>query len=166
MGTTDTERYLPRLDHSYSDGESRPHLGAVLLRSKLLRPDQLDDALAKQAETGKRLGEVLVEDGLLFPQDIARALAIQFGFDYVDICHVSVDPKAAACLDPEIGQRLSAIPVRFHDGGTKLIVGVADPTSEGLAEVQNAITLPVVYAVTESADIRHAWRMLLQGYRP
>jgi type IV pilus assembly protein PilB len=166
MGSTDTERYLPRLDHSYFDAETRPHLGAVLLRSKLLRPEQLDEALAKQAETGKRLGEVLIEDGLLFPQDIARALATQFGFDYVDIQHVSVDPRAAACLDPELGQRLSAIPVRFHDAGTKVVVAVADPTSEGLAEVQAAIGRPVVFAVTESADIRHAWRTLLQGYKP
>ena len=31
-------QYLPRLDHSFFDDEMRPHLGAVLLKSRLLQP--------------------------------------------------------------------------------------------------------------------------------
>ncbi len=165
MSSLETGRYLPRLDHQYFDGEERPHLGAVLLRSRLLTPEQLDEALRKQVSSGKRLGEVLIEAGFLFPQDLARALATQYGIDYVDIQHLSVDPGAAAFLNPELGQRLAAIPVRFLDEG-KLLVAVADPTSKGLEEIQAAITRPVAFAVTELADIRHAWRMLLQGYKP
>ncbi len=165
MTSMDTGQYLPRLDHSYFEEETRPHLGAVLLKSRLLQPEQLDEALNDQAGTGKRLGEILVARGWLFPQDIARALALQFGIDYVDIQHVSVDAGAASRLDPEVGQRCLAIPVRFLEGGG-LLVAVADPTSETLAEVQSKISGPVAFAVTESADIRHAWRMLLQGYRP
>ena len=67
-----------------------------------------------------------------------------------------MDLRAAACLDPEIGQRLSAVPVRFlADGG--VLVAVADPTGAGLAEVQASITRPVAFAVTELADIQQAW---------
>jgi hypothetical protein len=55
--------------------------------------------------------------------------------------------------------------VRYLDAGV-LLVAVADPTSENLAEVRSRISGPIAFAVTESADIRHAWRMLLQGYRP
>lgn len=163
--TTESGQYLPRLDHSYFGEETRPHLGAVLLQSRFLRPEQLDEALSQQEGTGKRLGEILVERGWLFPQDIARALALQFGFDYIDIQVVSVDPRAAACLDPEIGQRHSAIPVRFlEDGG--VLIAVADPTSAAVAAVQAAISGRVAFAVCEQADIRNAWRLLLQGYRP
>jgi Type II secretion system (T2SS), protein E, N-terminal domain len=157
--------YLPRLDHSLSGDDTRPHLGAVLLKSKLLTPEQLDAALAQQAGTGRRLGEVLVERGWLYPQDIARALATQFGFVYVDIHHISVDPAAARRLDPEIGQRCCAIGVRVLDGGV-LLVAVGDPTSDALHEVQRAIQGPVAFAVTERDDIRNAWRRLLSGYRP
>ena len=158
-------QYLPRLDHSYFDDEMRPHLGAVLLQSRMLQPEQLDDALSQQQGTGRRLGEILIERGWLFPQDLARGLALQFGIDYVDIQRVSVDLRAAACLDPEIGQRLSAVPVRFlADGG--VLVAVADPTGAGLAEVQASITRPVAFAVTELADIQQAWRMILLGRQP
>ena len=153
-------QYLPRLDHSFFDDELRPHLGAVLLKSRLLKPEQLDDALSEQAGTGQRLGEILIERGWLFPQDLARGLALQHGIDYVNIQHVSVDLRAAACLDHEIGLRLSAVPVRFRGEGD-LLVAVADPTSAALAEVQAAIAPPVVFAVTELADIQQAWRMVL-----
>jgi type IV pilus assembly protein PilB len=165
LSTSPSGQYLPRLDHSYFDEETRPHLGAVLLKSKLLQPDQLDDALSQQAGSGRRLGEILIERGWIFPQDLARGLATQFGIDYVNIQHVSVDLRAAARLDPAIGQRLSAIPVRFlQDGG--VLVAVADPTSDALAEVQASIQATVAFAVTELADIQHAWRMILLGRQP
>lgn len=165
MSTHPSGNYLPRLDHSYFDEEARPHLGAILLRSRMLEPEQLDDALSQQAGTGKRLGEILVERGWLFPQDLARGLALQYGIDYIDIQCVSVDLRAAACLHPEVGQRLSAIPVRFRgDGG--LLVAVADPTSAALAEIQAAISHPVAFAVTELGDIQRAWQMILRGHQP
>jgi hypothetical protein len=157
--------YLPRLDHSLTGDDAHPHLGAVLLRSKMLSPEQLDDALRQQVGTGRRLGEILVERGWLFPNDVARALALQFGLEYVDIQHISVDPRAATCLNPEIGQRCSAIGVRLLPDGT-LLVAVGDPTSARLAEVRNAIDGPVSFAVTEPEDIEYAWSRLLQGLRP
>ncbi len=157
--------YLPRLDHSLTGDDARPHLGAVLLKSRLLSPEQLDEALREQAGTGRRLGEILVQRGWLFPQDIARALATQFNVEYLDIHHISVDLRAASRIPPEIGQRCSAIGVRMMNDGT-LLVAVADPTSESLNEVREAVDCPVAFAVTEGDDIRNAWRRLLQGFKP
>jgi hypothetical protein len=84
---------------------------------------------------------------------------------YVDIQHISVDLRAASCLDPEIGQRLNAIPVRFLEGGG-LLIAVADPTSEGLSELKAAVRVRVEFAVTEPVDIRSAWSRLLRGFQP
>jgi hypothetical protein len=77
----------------------------------------------------------------------------------------TVQPGGPLRLEPEIGQRHSAIPTRFLANGT-VLVAVADPTSEGLLEVIAAIARPIAFAVTEAADIRGAWRLLLQGFRP
>jgi MSHA biogenesis protein MshE len=158
-------QYLQRLDHSLTGDDAHPHLGAVLLRSKRLRPEQLDQALAEQASSGRRLGEVLIEHGWLFPQDIAQALAVQFGIEYVDINHISIDLAAAARLSPEVGQRCCAIGVRTLTDGT-LLVAVADPTSAAIKEVEAAISGGVAFAVTERADIEHAWQRILSGFRP
>jgi hypothetical protein len=153
------------LDDVPAGDDAHPRLGAVLLKSKMLSPEQLDDALRQQVGSGRRLGEILVERGWLFPNDVARALALQAGLDYVDIQHISVDPRAATCLNSEIGQRCSAIGVRLFPNGT-LLVAVGDPTSERLAEVRNSIDGPVSFAVTEPEDIQYAWSRLLQGFRP
>jgi hypothetical protein len=162
MATSEDARYMPRLDHSFFEGEVRPHLGAVLLKSRMLTPERLDEALEEQRGTGKRLGEVLIDRGWLFPQDIARALANQHGVDYVDIQHVSVDQRAALLMPAEVGQRLVAIPVRFLADGA-VLVAVADPTSESLVEIQAVIDRPVKFAVTDEADILFGWRLLLQS---
>ena len=154
----------PRLDHMFFENEVRPHLGAVLLQSRMLRPDQLDAALAQQQAEDKRLGEILIERGWLFPQDLARALATQAGLDYVDIQYSSVDKAAAVMLDPEVGLRHCAIPVRLLADGS-LLVAVADPTSAGLAEISAAVNPRVVFAVTEASDVRAAWHTLLHGGR-
>ena len=159
MSTTEPGQYMPRLDHSFFEEELRPHLGAVLLKSKLLTPERLDEALEQQRGTGKRLGEVLIERGWLFPQDLARALANQHGVDYVNIQHVSVDPRAAACMSRRVGERYLAVPVRFLPDGA-LLIAVADPTSESLVEIQAAVAEPVKFAVTDAADILYAWRLL------
>lgn len=137
----------------------------MLLKSKLLSPEQLDLALTQQVGTGRRLGEILIERGWLFPQDIARALATQFGVEYLDILHISVDLRAASLLNPEVGQRCSAIGVRLCTDGS-LLVAVADPTSENLKDVREAVDRPITFAVTERDDIQNAWRRLLQGYQP
>jgi hypothetical protein len=159
---------LPRLDHEFFDNEVRPHLGSVLLKSKMLKPEQLDEALEQQTREHRRLGEILVERGWIFPQDVARALATQHGIDYVDINHVSIDVRAAVTLPPAIGQRYSAIPVRFLSDGS-VLVAVADPTSEGMVEVIGAVLAAtgreVAFAVTEASDIEFAWRQLLQSRR-
>ena len=158
-------QYLQRLDHSLTGDDAHPHLGAVLLRSKRLQPEQLDQALAEQVSSGRRLGEVLIERGWLFPQDIAQALAIQYGIEYVDINSVSIDLSAAARLSREIGQRCCAIGVRTLADGA-LLVAVADPTSAAIKEVEAAINGPVAFAVTERADIEHAWQRILSGFKP
>ena len=43
---------------------------------------------------------------------------------------------------------------------------VADPRSEALAEVQASIHGTIAFAVTELADIQHAWHMILLGRQP
>lgn len=154
----------PRLDHTFFENEVRPHLGAVMLSAKLLRPDQLDHALDAQRGSGKRLGQVLIELGLLYEQDVARALALQHGLHYMDLEASSVDPRAAAKLSPAVGQQLEAIPVRFENAA--LLIAVADPDTATearlIAETRSKVTL----CVGEPSVIRNIWRRLLRGERP
>ena len=92
--------YLPRLDHSLSGDDARPHLGAVLLKSRMLTPEQLDEALREQAGTRPQARRGARSARVALPQDIAGALATQFGVEYIDIHRISVDVRAASRLHP------------------------------------------------------------------
>ncbi|HEY6962648.1 MAG TPA: hypothetical protein VI408_12220 [Gaiellaceae bacterium] len=154
----------PRLDHTFFDNETRPHLGAVLLRCKLLRPEQLDEALERQRGSGKRLGQVLIDTGMLYEQDIARALALQHDLEYIDLQASSVDPRAASRLSPDTGRELCAIPVRFETEG--LLVAVGDPGDVYGPRLVTETGSRVKLCVGEPTVIQTAWYRLLRGQRP
>lgn len=56
-------------------------LGRLLVDRELLTADELEHALARQKQTGKRLGETIVECGFLSGPDLASALAAQCGIE-------------------------------------------------------------------------------------
>jgi hypothetical protein len=56
-------------------------LGELLVERGLILPLELEDALAEQRATGRRLGEVLVSRGALSGAQLTRALAEQYGVE-------------------------------------------------------------------------------------
>jgi MSHA biogenesis protein MshE len=59
-------------------------LGELLIREGRLTDDQLQQALARQKQTGRRLGAVLQDLGFVTDDVIARLLAAQLKFPYFD----------------------------------------------------------------------------------
>ena len=57
-------------------------LGELLIREKLLTDEQLGQALARQKQTGRRLGAVLQDLGFVTDEALARILAAQLKFPY------------------------------------------------------------------------------------
>ena len=56
-------------------------LGRLLVDQGLLTADELEHALARQKQTGKRLGETIVECGFVSGPELASALAAQYGIE-------------------------------------------------------------------------------------
>ena len=57
--------------------ESRELLGSLLLRAELLTKEKLDEALATQQRTLKRLGDILVESGTVTRPQLAQIMRLQ-----------------------------------------------------------------------------------------
>jgi hypothetical protein len=53
-------------------------IGEILIRKKLVSPNQLDRAIGKQEQTRQKLGEVLVDDCLISLDDLDMALKEQY----------------------------------------------------------------------------------------
>jgi type IV pilus assembly protein PilB len=148
-----------RLDHTYFEDEVRPMLGWVLAQRGLITPEQLDAALMEVKESGMRLGEVLLARGWLFEGDLARALAMQFEVEYVDLVTQSLDQTVARMLPLEVARRMFAVPVRWLDE-KHILVAVADPRDADAASLERILKQQVTIAVGERTAIQSAWRHL------
>ncbi|MDX6408597.1 MAG: hypothetical protein QOE13_1668 [Gaiellaceae bacterium] len=69
-------------------------LGELLVVEELLTEDELEQALAEQATTGRLLGQILVANGYLSAFSLARVLSEQHG--------VELSPKEGAAAPPSL----------------------------------------------------------------
>ena len=104
---------------------TRPRLGEILVKAGVLTPEQLDDALRYQKETGQRIGDCLIQLGHARIEDITRALARQAGLMFVDIRRGTIPAEVLALVPKDVALTNNVLPVKL-DGGT-VILAVTDP---------------------------------------
>jgi hypothetical protein len=80
-------------------------LGDLLVEKGLVRPAELEDALAEQRATGRRLGEILVSRGVLEASTLTRALAEQYGIELP----ASTSVAAGSQREPAVWQPLGRL---------------------------------------------------------
>ena len=119
-----------------SDFQRKP-LGALLVDAGLIDDGQLADALHEGTQTGERLGELVVSRGWASEDEVARLLAEQWDLEYVDRASIWFDANALGRLSREDAERLEALPVRVE--GDRVMVAVAEPTEQRLAELRRLI---------------------------
>ena len=147
-----------RFDQPRFDRELRPQLGALLIKKGMISEKQLDEALAERRQTGELLGQILLRKRFVFEDELARTLAEQLGIEALSVANISVDPVAAAMIQPELGARLLALPVRLQSDDT-MVVAIADPTDEAaLDEVRAALGRQVKFAIGLPSEIQAFWR--------
>lgn len=111
-------------------GDPRP-LGEILIESGAVTSQQVTEALAYQRGRNLKIGEALVALTHTDEHAIARALAKQSGFPYVDL-RKGAPPKALVDRVPAaIARDALAIPVAERDGW--VIVAIDDPARAPLA---------------------------------
>ncbi len=126
----------------------------ILVDARVVDASQVEAALARQRETGRRIGETLVELGFVSEEDIAWALARQLGITFVDVRAETLDPALVKAYPEHLMRRLQLVPVMVADG--RLVVAAADPTDAGAAgEIAGHAGLPVdLVSATPSAIAR------------
>ena len=102
-------------------------LGQILIKNRIITEDQLQQALARQGETGDSLGRVLIEMKMVSEGALTSILARQIGLKYVDLANFDVDIAASSLVDADIARRYTLMPVGFD--GDRLMVAMADPTN-------------------------------------
>ncbi|EHR70229.1 type II secretory pathway, ATPase PulE/Tfp pilus assembly pathway, ATPase PilB [Burkholderiales bacterium JOSHI_001] len=104
----------------------RIRLGDLLIQEALITATQLQEALAAQKETGRKLGRVFIERGWVTEVQIARALARQLRAPFIELNPRNVRPDVARLLPEVQARRLRALVL--EDQGATVRVALADPT--------------------------------------
>lgn len=105
-------------------GEAK-RLGEILIEKGFLDRDGLARALEHSRKENTRLGEACVRLGLLAENQLAFAIAGQYGLEVIDLDSAIVDEEILQLIPTELLHRAKLIPVK--DKGASLIV-TADPT--------------------------------------
>ena len=105
-------------------GKVKP-LGELLVDMGYVTQAEIDEALNKQRSGGGRLEDTLVQSGKLSPTMLAKSLAMQLGYQFVDDDHAKVDPYAVSLVPEATARRYQAMPIRLED--EQLVVAMKDP---------------------------------------
>ena len=105
-------------------GRVKP-LGEILVDFGFVEQGEVDEALNRQRSGGGRLEDTLVQSGKISPEMLAKSLAMQLGYEFIDEANIKVDPYAVTLVPEATARRYNAMPVRLE--GNTLIVAMKDP---------------------------------------
>jgi len=103
----------------------RKKIGECLIQAGLITEDDLRNALAEHKRTGERVGVVLVRMNLATEKQIAKALAFQLGFPYINLAENPPEPSAVVLIPKEVALKRTCIAIGVEKN--LLTVAMSDP---------------------------------------
>lgn len=130
-------------------------LGDLLISAGVIRPEQLNDALAIQKKTRERLGDVLINNGIITEQQLIEALQMQLGVDFVDLTAVSIPLELVRFVPRSIAKKYCVVPVKLQKD--ELYVAMSDPLNfEAQEEIKSASHKQVVPMIATRRAVEQA----------
>ena len=75
-------------------------IGELLLKEKLITPEQLQQALNHQKANGGKLGYNLVKMGFVKDEEITALLSKQYGVPSINLAQFEIDPASSSSFPP------------------------------------------------------------------
>jgi MSHA biogenesis protein MshE len=130
-------------------------LGEILVQQKLLSEEQLNQALADQKRTGRKLGRVFVESAFVTEEQISGALARQLGIPYINLKFYNINQDVVRLLPETQARRFRALVL--EDRRETVLVGVSDPTDLfAYDEIARLLKKNVELAVVNETEVLQA----------
>ncbi len=102
-------------------------IGELLLREKLISPEQLKKAIEEQKKSGGRLGYNLTKLGYITEKDLTAFLSRQYGIPTIDLSTQEIDHEIIKLIPEDVAQKYQVIPISRT--GSTLVVAMADPSN-------------------------------------
>jgi type IV pilus assembly protein PilB len=102
-------------------------LGDLLVKEKVITPEQLQQAIKTQKESNCRLGSALVKLGFLTDEDVTNFLSRQYGVPAINLSYFEIDPAVVKLIPYETAKRYQILPLSRV--GASLTIAMVDPTN-------------------------------------
>jgi len=102
-------------------------LGDLLVKEKIITPEQLEQAVKVQKESNVRLGAALVKLGFLSDEDVTNFLSRQYGVPAINLSYFEIDPAVVKLIPFETAKRYQILPLSRV--GASLTIAMVDPTN-------------------------------------
>src|SRR5499433_554418 len=102
-------------------------LGDLLVKEKIITPEQLEQANKVQKEQSCRLGSALVKLGFLSDEDVTNFLSRQYGVPAINLSYFEIDPAVVKLIPFETAKRYQILPLSRV--GASLTIAMVDPTN-------------------------------------
>jgi len=100
-------------------------LGDLLVKEKIITPEQLEQATKAQKEQSCRLGSALVKLGFLTDEDVTNFLSRQYGVPAINLSYFEIDPAVVKLIPFETAKRYQILPLSRV--GASLTIAIVDP---------------------------------------
>lgn len=111
-----------------SVGRKKIRIGDVLVAAGAITEEQLQEGLAKQKETGRKLGNALVDLGFISNDMLITVLTTQLGIDYIELKGAKIEEKVIHMVPENMVTKYQAIPIEIDPNNPNILkVAMADP---------------------------------------
>jgi type IV pilus assembly protein PilB len=102
-------------------------IGELLLKEKLITPEQLQQALTQQKSNGGKLGYNLIKMGFVKDEQITALLSKQYGVPAINLAQFKIDLTIVKLVPTETVRKYQIIPL--SRSGSTLTIAMTDPTN-------------------------------------
>lgn len=145
-------------------------LGELLTEAGLITQAQLDEALAGQRASGRKLGAELIARGFIGEFEFAQILSNQLSIPWVSLKKIPFTRDLLSLIPAEVAERYNLVPVYIRTSRGKadtLFVALDDPMNqEALSVIAEITGMRVKPMIVPPSEIRDAIRVYYFGLPP
>jgi type IV pilus assembly protein PilB len=127
-------------------GKARGDFTEILIRKKILGPDQIEEAKGMAAQTGVKLQDALTKLNYASAAEVMSAIAEFHGMQFVDLKGVTIPPAVVEMVPESVARENHVMPLSHENNALQIVM--SDPndldTIEKLRFILNKDIAPVL----------------------
>lgn len=128
-------------------------LGKLLKEQGLITEEQIKFSLVEQKITGEKIGECLRRLGLISDTDLAKAIAVQSQFSFINLTGFLPEMSILKKFPSQISRQFNILPISIEQN--RLVAAISDPFNPALKEaVFRATGLMADFYVSSEVEIK------------